>query len=51
METVTVAATRSSGELLSGTTWTIVSVLVFALVAFAVVSGLKYFRSRTERGA
>lgn len=51
METVTVAATRSSGELLSGTTLTIVSVVVLALVAFAVVSGFRFSRNRTERGA
>lgn len=48
METVTVAAVRSSSFALSGTTLMIVSVVVVAVVAFAVVTGLKYFRNRTS---
>jgi hypothetical protein len=44
VETVTVAAVRSSSFDLSGTTLMIVSVVVVAVVAFAVVMGLKYFR-------
>jgi hypothetical protein len=47
METVTVAAVRDSSFVLSGTTLMLVSVVAVALVAFAVVTGLKYFRSRT----
>ena len=47
METVTVAAVRDSSFVLSGTTLTIVSVIAVALVSFAVVTGLKYFRNRT----
>jgi hypothetical protein len=47
METVTVAAVRDSSFALSGTALTLVSVVVVALVAFAVVTGLKYFRNRT----
>jgi hypothetical protein len=43
VETVTVAASRSEFAL-SGTTLMIVSVVVFAVVAFAVVTGLKHFR-------
>lgn len=43
METVTVAAARSSSFDLSGTTL-ILSVVLIAVVAFAVVTGLKYFR-------
>jgi hypothetical protein len=41
VETVTVAAARSSS--LSGMTL-VVSVVVVAVIAFAVVTGLKYFR-------
>jgi hypothetical protein len=51
VETVTVAAARSSSFDLSGMTLMIVSVVAVAIVAFAVVTGLKYFRNRTERGA
>jgi hypothetical protein len=51
VETVTVAAYRSSSFALSGTTLMIVSVVVVALVAFAVATGLKHFRNRTARGA
>jgi hypothetical protein len=51
VETVTVAAARSSSFAFSGTTLMVVSVVIVAAVAFAVVSGLKYFRNRTERGA
>lgn len=54
METVTVAAARSTGSFsLSGTTLMIVSVVVVAVVAFAVATGLRYLKShhRTERGA
>ena len=51
METVTVAAARSSSFALSGTTLMIVSVVVVAVVAFAVITGRKYFRShRSARG-
>ena len=42
VETVTIAADRG-GSILSGTTLTIVSVLVIAIVAFAA---LKHFRNR-----
>jgi len=46
VETVTVAAARSSSLFaLSGTTLMIVSVVIIAVVAFAVVTGLKYFRT------
>jgi hypothetical protein len=52
VETVTVAAARSSSFALSGTTLMIVSVVVVAVVAFAVATGLKYFRNhRSARGA
>jgi len=50
VETVTVAATRGSFEL-SGMPVLVVSVVVCAAIAFAVVTGLKAFRSRNERGA
>jgi len=50
VETVTVAASRGS-DALSGMTLTIVSVLVLAVVAYAVVTRFKHFRSRNERGA
>jgi len=45
VETVTVAAARSSSFALSETTLMIVSVVVVAVVAFAVITGLKYFRN------
>jgi hypothetical protein len=47
METVVVAAVRDSSFALSGPALTLVSVVVVAVVAFAVVTGLKYFRNRT----
>jgi hypothetical protein len=50
VETVVVAAARSSSFALSGMQF-IVSVVVVAVVAFGVVTGLKYFRNRTARGA
>jgi len=50
VETVVVAAARSSSFGLSGTTLMIVSVVAVALVTFAVITGLKYFRNhRQER--
>jgi hypothetical protein len=51
VETVVVAAARSSSFALSGTALMVVSVAVAAVVAFGVVTGLKYFRNRTARGA
>ena len=49
METVTVAASRGSVAL-SGTSLMIVSIVVFAVVAVAVITGLKHLRNRQERG-
>jgi len=46
VETVTVAASRE-GSMLSGTTLLIVSVVVCAVIAFAVV---KHLRSRNPQG-
>ncbi|MEP7247327.1 MAG: hypothetical protein ABI885_27095 [Gammaproteobacteria bacterium] len=45
METVTVAASRG-GFALSGAVLTIVSVIVFAAIAVAVVTSLKHLRNR-----
>jgi hypothetical protein len=47
METVTVAASRG-GSMMSGTTLMIVSVVVLAAVAFAVI---KHLRNRSEPSA
>ena len=49
METVIVAASRD-GFALSGTTLMIVSVVV-AVLAIAVITGLKHFRNRHEHSA
>jgi hypothetical protein len=49
VETVTVAASRE-GFALSGTSLMILSVVV-ALVAIALISGLKHFRNRNGHGA
>jgi hypothetical protein len=50
VETVVVAAARSSSFALSGTQL-ILSVVVVAVIAFGVITGLKHFRNRTARGA